>query len=53
LILSIAEDRVVDDDPVDFVVTIGGEKRVFNLLLVNLAEFKVEATEVVRFNLKK
>jgi len=44
LILPVSEDRVVDDDPVDFVVMVGREERVFNLLLVNLAEVEVEAT---------
>jgi len=44
LILPVSEDWVVDDDTVDFVVMVGREERVFNLLLVNLAEIKVEAT---------
>lgn len=45
LVLSVVENRVVHDDAVDFLVGIGGEDGIFNVVLGDFTKSITESTE--------
>lgn len=44
LILAVAEDRVVDDDAIDRVISVGCDQRVLDVVFVDFTERVVEST---------
>lgn len=42
--MSVVEDGVVDDDPVDGLISVGGDDGFFDLILANFAECVLKAT---------
>jgi hypothetical protein len=51
LVLSVAEDGVVDYDAVDSVVGVGGYEGVFEVVAGDFAEGEVETTDIKRCQL--